>query len=219
MPKDAEAWWRGLLDGSSRLVTHWDEADERRLLLRRVDPTAPPLTKRECAVVLGATRGRGVTLIALELGIAPATASEHLASAMQKLCVRTRAQLVMLFASGSQTLLPPAGLRAARAAPDEMVLRFPLRTEALTLTRTEQLICRHILAGLGNLEIARRRGRSQRTIANQIASIYAKLDVGSRGELTSLLANHSLSRQPAGGSSTLTHSPPSADRSKITAPP
>lgn len=47
-----------------------------------------------------------------------------------------------------------------------------------------QLACR----GLTNAEIARLRSTSQRTVANQLASIYGKLAVGGRGELVALFA-------------------------------
>jgi DNA-binding NarL/FixJ family response regulator len=51
------------------------------------------------------------------------------------------------------------------------------------LTRTERLLVQALLAGSSNCEIARRRGRSPRTIANQVASIYRKLGISSRLEL------------------------------------
>jgi DNA-binding NarL/FixJ family response regulator len=37
--------------------------------------------------------------------------------------------------------------------------------------------------GLSNAEIARSRGRSPRTVANQVAKIFEKLGVSSRSEL------------------------------------
>ena len=51
------------------------------------------------------------------------------------------------------------------------------------LTTAEQEVARGLLAGLSNVEIARLRGSSARTIANQAASLYAKLGVHSRAEL------------------------------------
>lgn len=51
------------------------------------------------------------------------------------------------------------------------------------LTPAERDIARDVLAGCSTAEIARRRERSPRTIANQLASIYRKLGVSSRAEL------------------------------------
>lgn len=56
------------------------------------------------------------------------------------------------------------------------------------LTAAELEVATLLLSGASNEEIARCRGRSVRTIANQIASIYAKLGVGSRAELARLAA-------------------------------
>ena len=45
-----------------------------------------------------------------------------------------------------------------------------------------------VLAGLSNEEIARRRRRSERTVAHQVAALFRRLDVGSRAELLALAA-------------------------------
>lgn len=52
-----------------------------------------------------------------------------------------------------------------------------------SLSETERLVLRALLAGDSNAAIARRRGTSVRTCANQVASIFRKLGVGSRAEL------------------------------------
>jgi DNA-binding NarL/FixJ family response regulator len=51
------------------------------------------------------------------------------------------------------------------------------------LTSAEQGVLALLREGLSNAEIAARRGRSVRTIANQVASIFAKCGVRSRSEL------------------------------------
>lgn len=85
----------------------------------------------------------------------------------------------------------PAGLRVERAEDDGRTLvlsfRIPAADWPSLLTGTEAEIAHDVLAGLSNAEIARRRGTAVRTIANQVASIYRKLRVRSRLEL-SLLA-------------------------------
>ncbi len=55
------------------------------------------------------------------------------------------------------------------------------------LTRAEREVAADVIAGLSNVAIARRRRRSPRTVANQLASIYRKLGVGSRAELAARL--------------------------------
>lgn len=66
----------------------------------------------------------------------------------------------------------------------------PRTAEALwsRLTAAEGEVARLMAAGLSNAEIARSRGSSPRTVANQAASIFRKLGVTSRLGLYSLLA-------------------------------
>jgi DNA-binding NarL/FixJ family response regulator len=84
----------------------------------------------------------------------------------------------------------PRGLRLEESAEHgTLVVSFPVPGAAFQglLTGTETAIAQDILAGLSNADIARGRGTAVRTIANQVASIYRKLRVRSRLEL-SLLA-------------------------------
>jgi DNA-binding NarL/FixJ family response regulator len=55
------------------------------------------------------------------------------------------------------------------------------------LTDAERHVCELVIAGESNASIARERGTSVRTIANQLASIYRKLNVYSRCELVAQL--------------------------------
>ena len=57
---------------------------------------------------------------------------------------------------------------------------------AATLTPAERAVVALALEGCSNQEIARRRGASARTIANQLASAYRKLGVSGRAELAAL---------------------------------
>jgi len=78
-----------------------------------------------------------------------------------------------------------------RVGEDEFaVLSFPMEREALptTLTTAEHAVLRGILRGESNGDIATKRGTSIRTVANQVQSIFRKLHVHSRAELSALLA-------------------------------
>jgi len=56
------------------------------------------------------------------------------------------------------------------------------------LTDAERAVAADAIAGLSNAAIGKKRKRSPRTVANQLASLYRKLGVGSRAELVALLA-------------------------------
>lgn len=55
------------------------------------------------------------------------------------------------------------------------------------LTKTEKSVVARLVRGESTARIAKGRGTSARTVANQIAAIYRKLGVGSRRELAALL--------------------------------
>ncbi len=66
--------------------------------------------------------------------------------------------------------------------------------DSLALSSEERRVLVLMLTGLSSAEIARRRGRSTRTIANQLASSYRKLGVSSRGELVAKLCAEQAAR-------------------------
>jgi len=87
----------------------------------------------------------------------------------------------------------PAGLRALvfTAGGEEFaLLEWPVaaRGQPARFGAAEGEVFRLLAAGLSNAEIARERGRSTRTVANQVARIFRKLGVRSRLELFALLA-------------------------------
>lgn len=78
-----------------------------------------------------------------------------------------------------------------RGTEEFAVLVMPLPPPLGRLTVTEREVVWAVLLGRSNAEIARDRGRSARTVANQLAAIYRKLGVRSRAELAARLAEWS----------------------------
>lgn len=68
---------------------------------------------------------------------------------------------------------------------DVFLLGTPALSDCLPteLTRAEKEVTGLLLEGLTNHEIARTRGTSVRTVANQVAAIFRKLKVTARAEL------------------------------------
>ena len=89
----------------------------------------------------------------------------------------------------------PAGLvleKDASGAGGNVVLSFPLVRKPSTdarLTPVEWELLRDLSHGLSNGEIARRRGVSIRTVANQMGQLFRKLGVHSRLD-AALVAGH-----------------------------
>ena len=88
---------------------------------------------------------------------------------------------------------PPTGLRSRhlRLDGDEvLIVSFPLVPTPLPpLTSAERDVAARALGGLTNREIAVARGSSERTVANQLSSIFRKLGIGSRAELAWRMAD------------------------------
>lgn len=84
---------------------------------------------------------------------------------------------------------PPRDLEVhvLRADAPELVLISFEASAAPTLTTVECGVAIAIARGLSNAEIAAERGVALRTVANQVASVFAKLDVSSRAELAAKL--------------------------------
>jgi DNA-binding CsgD family transcriptional regulator len=99
-PERALELWHALISGRWSIIDHVDTDGKRFIVARRNDvslehPTA--LQRNERLVVLYAAWGHSNKLIAYELGLAPSTISVLLRTALRKLRLRTRADLLRLF--------------------------------------------------------------------------------------------------------------------------
>jgi DNA-binding CsgD family transcriptional regulator len=96
-PEAALELWRGLEYGRWSLVDHFERGGRRYLVARRnavefADPRG--LTPRERQVVQLAALGHASKLIAYELGLSTSTVGSQLASAVRKLGLRDRLDLI-----------------------------------------------------------------------------------------------------------------------------
>jgi DNA-binding CsgD family transcriptional regulator len=78
-----------------------------------------------------------------------------------------------------------------------VVLSYPKLSAASVdgLTQAERAVLDLLLQGKSNAQIAERRGTSPRTVANPVASVFRKLDVGSRADLAAGLARGKAGRR------------------------
>jgi DNA-binding NarL/FixJ family response regulator len=95
-------------------------------------------------------------------------------------------------ADSVRTAAAAAGLRASIFEMDGMehlVLSFPVpsRESLAALTPAEHAVLELVLRGWTNAQIARRRGTSPHTVANQVVAILRKLGLGSRYELATAM--------------------------------
>ncbi len=101
-PEQALELWRALVSGRWSLVDHVDRDGKRFVLARRNPPDIhepSALTPNERAVAAYTASGMSNKAIAYELGLAASTVSGLLMSALRKLRMTSRAELVAMFAN------------------------------------------------------------------------------------------------------------------------
>ncbi len=186
-PDEALDLWRGLVAGRWSLVDRFEEGGRRFVVAYRNEAEIPDprgLSRREQLVCELLGRGRSSKEVAYELGVTVSAVFNAAMRARSKLGLSSRAELVAFFAPGGVR----ARLRAFEmAGADLAVSAFPDLDGVLApLSESERDVVLRLLAGHTNRAIGRARGTSERTVANQLASAYARLGVSSRSELAAL---------------------------------
>ncbi len=188
----AVSMWTALVAGRWTLVEHFDRGGRRYLVAHRNEPGGEgplTLTPRERQVAGFAARGHGLKLIAYELGLSTASISHSLSAASTKLGVRSRGELARVWATTiglGEDEMARLGSGLDGFASGAVELERPATRSRLT--PTELAIVTSIVRGESNASIARARGTSPRTVANQIARIFKKVGVGSRAAVASWAA-------------------------------
>lgn len=185
-PLQAMELWQGLIDGRWSLLDVID-TDGRKFTVLKENPlevrSHTSLSERERQVAFLVGRGHHVKLVAYELGLSASTVRSQLRSALRKLNLEDRSALCRLVADISTpkgaTRVEDLGVLALAEAP----LRVPE-----SLTDAEREVAQMVYRGMSNGDIAVRRGTAPTTVANQLASIYRKLDISSRDEMMQHLA-------------------------------
>jgi DNA-binding NarL/FixJ family response regulator len=123
--------------------------------------TREPFRQRESELLSRLRRGDSIKRIAIELGRAPSSISNAVRALAAKRGARSRVELVRSLVGGAPVDAP-----------------WQAR-----LTPAERAVATLLLEGASNAEIAHKRNTSVRTVANQVAAIFRKAQVGSRVEL------------------------------------
>ena len=181
--------WSELVGGQWLLVDHFEASGRRYVLAIRNDPDSAELralSRAEALALEGAALGEPYKAIAAQLDVSLARVHQLVGTGLAKLGLSDAADLVSCARSCGPRLLAlwPIGDGTLAA------LRFPAwSAEAmLGLTVAERGVVAGLLEGRSYSQIAAARGRSLRTVANQVASAYRKLGVGSRLELVARFA-------------------------------
>jgi DNA-binding NarL/FixJ family response regulator len=165
-----------LLGGQWVLRARRDTEAGRELHLKRA---LRGLSEQQSRILARAALGASGKEIAIELGVGESTVSIHLASALEHLQL-TRSEVGALLGGRCRVEV----VTTAPGRDDGLIVRPEAGASlAQRLTSAELAVLSMVFEGRSNREIARARQRSARTIANQLAASFRKLQVASRGEL------------------------------------
>ncbi|NUP05414.1 MAG: helix-turn-helix transcriptional regulator [Polyangiaceae bacterium] len=184
-PDEALAMWTALVSGRWSVID-WIDTDGRRYLVAHendlVVGNPRALTRRERQVVEYLIHGRSNAEIAYALGVAESNVNRTARDALRKLGGARRTDLAALFA-------PQSEIAVDRPDRETVVLRAADRSHRHwgELAGALREVVAMAVGGASNDEIALARGRSVRTVANQLAGTYARFGVRGRAELASLL--------------------------------
>jgi DNA-binding CsgD family transcriptional regulator len=180
------ALWSGLIAGRWTVVDRWEADGRRHLVVRRVegrrkDPQA--LTPRERQVVMMAMDGASNVQLAQDLSMHESTVATHMSRALCKLGLDRRQHLMDGRGRGQVTYFTTGSGEYAIHSVD---ILGRLASASTGLTRAEQEVALLAAAGFTDAQIGQRRRTSPRTVANQLCSVFQKLGVRSRFELSLL---------------------------------
>jgi DNA-binding NarL/FixJ family response regulator len=184
--------WNELVSGCATVVEEFFTKERCGLLLQR-DPERKrePIVGRRLLVLELLMTGSCQKNIALDLDVAPSTVAIHAQRALRHLGASSRPSRVhptlMLMAMAARGLRMPMVAVRARLGEDsnlELIgMPRPDSGMASILPHAQLAVTRHLVEGDCYKKISVERGTSQRTIANQIAAVFRRLNVSGRSEL------------------------------------
>lgn len=168
-----ESLAESLASGRAVLLDCFDAEGLRLFAALRVATPLIAATYRERQVGVLAARGCSNDEIAFDLGCGASTVGTHMSRALTQLGLSHRSDLAFV---DRPALVIPLGELELLVVPTH--LRAPA-----ALSTAEVQVAQLAVRGRSDRAIAASRGSSPRTVANQLRSVYRKLQVASRTEL------------------------------------
>lgn len=188
-PDEALDLWSGLVAGRWSIVDHFESDGRRYVACHANVPTASDpraLTRIERNALTYYLRRTPPAEIAFALGRSRATIERALSSAARRLRFPSRAALLRVTEA---EVLDRISVGVGGTDLDVLVVKEVVVDPGWddVLTEVTLDVVRLAAAGLSDAEIAARRGRSTRTVSNQLRAAYADLGVNRRSQLAARL--------------------------------
>jgi DNA-binding NarL/FixJ family response regulator len=183
--------WRELMGGLCRVVDGFFTHERCYLVLAQVG-SGTPIDPRRREILESVLCGAGQKNIAMELKLAPSTVALNARLALEALGISSKPSrvhpLLMLAAragrdNDSSTVARLSFVPDAGDTLRVIALSRPDRTLSSFVPPAELAVVRALVEGHCYREIARQRGTSTRTIANQITAVFRRMRVSGRNEL------------------------------------
>jgi DNA-binding NarL/FixJ family response regulator len=183
--------WRELVRGVES-VTHEGFSDTHCGLV--LAPTKEPVERpagRRLEILESVLAGLGQNCVAIDMDLAPSTVALHARLALESLGVSVRPSrvhpLLMLMATAARRgILVSGQVSYVQSEQGELrMIEVPRPGQRLgeSLPIAERAVIDLLIEGHCYTEIARKRGTAVRTVANQIAAGFRRLNVSGRSEL------------------------------------
>ena len=181
--------WERLTIGTWRLVDQFTTEERLYFILRTQHPPVAPL---EVELLLRTLLGERQKVVALETALSPSTLTTRLSASLTKMGFQPKpARVPILLVASAVAAARQARLITARSTRlttrdgEAVIMSTPRLDTHLrrTLTPTEWLVATLLIDGLSHREIAKHRGCAMATVANQVSSIFRKLNISGRAEL------------------------------------
>jgi len=186
---EALSQWREVAGGHYVMLDHVDTDQRRYIVCFRVDPESAltfALSTVEQTVIEQILSGARNKTIASMLGVSSPHVTGVAQRALRKLGVDSFAELTRVLRARSSLVL--GDLELGGESLVALGYREPTVDALDRLTEAERKVAIGIIDGMTHRSIASARGVSERTVATQAASIYRKLDVSGKRELTAKLS-------------------------------
>jgi DNA-binding CsgD family transcriptional regulator len=201
---ELSALWDALIAGSTK-VLRWSYTDESWSLTVAGRPhherPAHALRRRDVAILENTLLSGVRKHVAVEAGLSCSSIAVIMQSCFEFMglsCLPSRIPGVVVAAAharhhlGSEQTAPDASSARTFAGEHTITLRRPDTLLAAWLAPAEHAVIHQLIEGMTYAEIALARSTSVRTVANQVASGFRRLEVSGRAELLCLLARWAL---------------------------
>lgn len=182
--------WRDLVEGRSAIVGHCVDEQSASLFLDRGPARRPSSWRQSHAEMLADVLvGAQQKTIAVDLAVSQSTISQRLSCALQAFGLEgpaRRAPLGLAMLAAAYVLGPAFSAPGCRllgpsdGSSNELCMARPDPFLRPQLAEAEYDVLRAVLAGRSQQQVGDARGRSPRTIANQLHAISEKLGVSGR---------------------------------------